>query len=91
MDIFEAIRSYYSGVLVCGVLLLGSACVFAFVDFSKTAAHTTEYVWRALSITCFLVGAVMLLGLIVLTMYRRCGKPAAYERFNQTDIELTGR
>ncbi|ASF89973.1 putative IMV phosphorylated membrane protein-like protein [Seal parapoxvirus] len=91
MDIFDTLRSYYSGVLICGVVLLASACVFACVDFSKNTTGVTDYVWRALSVTCFIVGSIMLMGLFVFSMYRRCSRSVPYERLNQTDIELTAR
>ncbi|ADC53861.1 IMV membrane protein [Pseudocowpox virus] len=92
MDIFEALTSYYSGVLICGVLLITAACIFAFVDFSKNNAQNNEYVWRALCITCFIVGAVLLLGLFVFSMYRKCSGNIPYSRLNNnTDIELTAR
>ncbi|AIZ77341.1 putative IMV phosphorylated membrane protein [Parapoxvirus red deer/HL953] len=95
MDLFETLSSYYSGVLICGVVLLGSACVFAYVDMSKNSKSSSdpnfEYVWRALSITCFVVGLIMLLGLLIMALYRRCSRGARYERLNQTDIELTAR
>ncbi|AAR98315.1 ORF090 putative IMV phosphorylated membrane protein [Orf virus] len=91
MDIFETLSSYYSGVLICGVLLLTAACVFAFVDFSKNTSNITDYVWRALCVTCFIVGAVLLLGLFVFSMYRKCSGSVPYARLNNTDIELTAR
>ncbi|AWU47148.1 Essential IMV membrane protein [Sea otter poxvirus] len=91
MDIIQTIRTYYSGTLFAGVALLGLASVFAFIEFSKT--KTDNYLWRALSITSFVLACVVLVGLTMFVGYGRlCSSPVGVVQGghmrNVSDIEL---
>ncbi|CCD83285.1 IMV membrane protein [Squirrelpox virus] len=95
MELVRAIRTYYSGLLIAGIALLVAACVFAYVDFSRSKA--VEYTWRALSIACFVGACVVMVGLILFVGYGRYCAGSAHEslmrgsRFNSTDIELNAK
>ncbi|ANS71192.1 essential imv membrane protein [Pteropox virus] len=90
MDLIQTIRTYYSGALFGGIALLVLTAIFAFLDFSKTTP--SNYTWRALSITCFVVACIILVGLFLFVGYGRyCTGPVlinAGNMRNVSDIEL---
>lgn len=73
MDVLRSLRENYATVLLVGVILLTLACVFAFVEFTKV--KSSDYTWRALSVTCFIAGVITLLGIVLFAGYSRYCNP----------------
>ncbi len=90
MDVVSLVKNYYSGFLIGGIVLLALANIFAFVDFTRT--KPTDYTWRALSIVTFIVGIILVTGLLLFVGYGSyCSRNIDSVRFNSSDIELNAQ
>ncbi|QHG62663.1 IMv membrane protein [Cetacean poxvirus 1] len=87
MDALSIVKKNYLNILLGGVFALCIACIFAFIDFSKTKA--VDYVWRGLSITCFIIGLTIVMGLLTSSGYGRyCKQQSGDGNYNSSDIEV---
>ncbi|AAF17986.1 gp103L [Rabbit fibroma virus] len=95
MDAMTIMSNYFNTALIGGIVLLATACVFAFIDFSKNKSTTNA--WRALSGIAFVLGIVITVGMLIYSMWGRYCKPHTKTtviengRYNSSPIELNGQ
>nr|WGO62730.1 IMV membrane protein [Wadden Sea poxvirus] len=94
MDMMNTIGSYFTGILISGIVLISVACIFAFVDFSKNK-QATNYTWRALCVISFILGIIITVGILIYSTYGRYCIPGKIvldsARYNRSDIELNSQ
>ncbi|AAF14991.1 m103L [Myxoma virus] len=96
MDTMTILSNYFNTALIGGIVLLATACVFAFIDFSKNKSTVTN-AWRALSGITFVLGIVITVGMLIYSMWGRYCKPPTKTtvvengRYNSSPIELNGQ
>ncbi|ARF02794.1 SWPV1-225 [Shearwaterpox virus] len=91
MDPFGFIKNRPSYVVVLGIILLIVACIFAYIELNKTG-KAVDIPLRAVSIVSFILGMILLLGIVFFTGYNKfCNKSMPEESVRyatSNDIEV---